>query len=321
MTTIISRQGRATKATTTFTTLNLNAMKKLSLLLVLLCFSQIALLAQKETAYFTVGNVSENLEEVMQSCKESLTTGGFKIIGEYKAAASEDLAVICYTSPKLEEIALSFKDRGALAATLKVGFRKEGNNVKISMLNPMYLFYAYFTEGIEEHEKSLLEISNDAKTALKSLGSDFTPFGGELEKKKLQKYHYKVMMPYFEDAVELKEFNSFEEGLKTIQKNLEDGVGETQKVYQLFYKDKEVAVFGVALNDKETGEGKFLPIIGEDHVAALPYEIILQGKTASILHGKYRIALHWPELTMGTFMKIMSTPGDIKSTLEALTEE
>ena len=28
--------------------------------------------------------------------------------------------------------------------------------------------------------------------------------------------------------------------------------------------------------------------------------------------------LHWPELTMGTFMKIMSTPGDIEDTLEEL---
>ena len=52
----------------------------------------------------------------------------------------------------------------------------------------------------------------------------------------------------------------------------------------------------------------------------MPYEIILQGKTASILHGRYRIALHWPELTMGTFMKIMSTPGDIKNTMQGLTE-
>ncbi|MEX1383895.1 MAG: hypothetical protein AB1Z17_10895, partial [Lutibacter sp.] len=60
------------------------------------------------------------------------------------------------------------------------------------------------------------------------------------------------------------------------------------------------------------------PKIGEAHVAALPYEIILQGKNATMLHGKYRIALHWPELTMGTFMKIMSTPGDIEDTLEEL---
>jgi hypothetical protein len=70
----------------------------------------------------------------------------------------------------------------------------------------------------------------------------------------------------------------------------------------------------------KTGEGHFLPIIGEEHIAAMPYEIILQDKQATMLHGRFRIALHWPDLTMGTFMKIMSTPGDIESTLKALCQ-
>jgi len=64
----------------------------------------------------------------------------------------------------------------------------------------------------------------------------------------------------------------------------------------------------------------FLPIIGEENIAAMPYEIILQGKEASMLHGKYRFALHWPELSMGKFMKIMSTPGDVKTFMEELTK-
>ncbi len=88
----------------------------------------------------------------------------------------------------------------------------------------------------------------------------------------------------------------------------------------MIYPNKKVAVFGVALDSNEDGEAYFLPKIGESHVAALPYEIILQGKQVSMLHGKYRIALHWPDLTMGTFMTIMSTPGDIEDALEALCE-
>ena len=91
-------------------------------------------------------------------------------------------------------------------------------------------------------------------------------------------------------------------------------------VYKLVFTSEKVAVFGIGLDDKEEGEASFLPTIGEAHAAALPYEIILQGKEVTMLHGKYRIALHWPELTMGTFMKIMSTPGDIEDTLEALCQ-
>jgi len=158
----------------------------------------------------------------------------------------------------------------------------------------------------------------DLKTALTSLGTSFQPFGGTVKADKLKKYHYKIMMPYFSDPVTLNEFNSFEEGLKIIENNLKTKKGKTQQVYKLIYTKEKIAVFGVGLQSTEDGESYFLPKIGEDHVAALPYEIILQGKTATMLHGKYRIALHWPELTMGTFMKIMSTPGDIEDTLEGL---
>ena len=127
-------------------------------------------------------------------------------------------------------------------------------------------------------------------------------------------------MPYFSDPVVLNEFPSFEEGVKTIENALISKAGNTKLVYKLIYNNAKVAVFGVGLLNKEDGESYFLPIIGEDHVAALPYEIILQDKVATMLHGKYRLALHWPDLTMGTFMKIMSTPGDIEDTLEALCQ-
>ena len=63
-----------------------------------------------------------------------------------------------------------------------------------------------------------------------------------------------------------------------------------------------------------------MPIIGEDHLAALPYEIILSDNKATMLHGRFRIALHWPSLTMGTFTKIIGTPGDIETTMKSLTK-
>jgi len=295
-------------------------MKRIFITFLIILVSQITVFSQDIPAYFEVGKSTENMDESASLVKESLKTSGFKIIGEYNPGASENLAVICYTHPDLEKIALGFSDRGALAAALKIGLKKEGDLVKISMLNPMYLFYAYFIDGVEKHESELEKISANAKKAMKNVGTEFSPFGGILDKGKLQKYHYKVMMPYFVDAEELNEFASFDEGLKTIQANLASGKGNTKKVYELIYQEKRVAVFGVGLLNPEDGEPKFLPIIGEENIAAMPYEIILQGNTATILPGKYRLALSWPELTMGTFMKIMSTPGDIKDTMEGLTE-
>jgi hypothetical protein len=128
------------------------------------------------------------------------------------------------------------------------------------------------------------------------------------------------MMPYFTDPVELNEFTSFDEGLKTIENNLKAHKENTTLVYKVIYPTEKVAVFGIGLQSKEDGESYFLPKIGEENIAAMPYEIILQGKTVTMLHGKYRLALSWPELTMGTFMKIMSTPGDIEDMLQAVCE-
>ncbi len=295
-------------------------MKRLKLLFLVTLTSLSGVFAQDLTAYYEVGNSNANMNEVIETVKNALQDGGFNIIGTYNPKESDDLAVICYTRSDLEKIALDFSDRGALAATLKIGLKKDNGVIKISMLNPIYLFYAYFVEGISKHESELQKISDEAINAMKKLGSDMKPFGGALSKNKLQKYHYKIMMPYFNNAEKLNEFSSFEEGVKVIKNNLATNKGNTQKVYELIYPDKQVAVFGVALFNKEDGEAKFLPIIGEDQLAAMPYELILQGKTASILPGRYRIALHWPELTMGTFMKIMSTPGYIKKTMEGLTE-
>ncbi len=295
-------------------------MKQLLIVLSIVTLFQINVPAQKQPAYYLVATSQGTIADAERSVTTALQSSGFNVIGQYNPANSENLAVVCYTHPDLEKIALDFADRGALAAALKIGFKKEDNSVKISMINPMYLFYAYFVEGIDVHEKELLTISERAKTAMKKVGSNFIPFGGELSKKELQKYHYKIMMPYFEDAEELKEFDSFEAGLKTIRENLNAGKGDTKKVYELIYTDKKVAVFGVALLNTEEGEPKFLPIIGDENVAAMPYEIILQGETASILPGKYRLAISWPNLSMGTFMKIMNTPGDIEDTMEKLTE-
>jgi len=92
----------------------------------------------------------------------------------------------------------------------------------------------------------------------------------------------------------------------------------TKLVYKQVFQSKKAAVYGVRLLNSKKGENHFLPIIGEEHIAAMPYEIIIQNNTASMLHGRFRIALCWPDLEMGIFMKIMSTPGYIEETFKSL---
>lgn len=272
-------------------------------------------------AYYKVATVKSTISDVATQVKDALTSYNFEVVGEYSPAANPDLYVVCYTRKDLADITLKFEDRGALASVLKVGLKKNGELIDVSMLNPEYIFYAYLYEDIDPYISALDGITSDAKKALSVVGDEFVPFGGFQDRDDLDNYRYKIMMPYFTDPEDLAEYDSFDEGLEVIRKNLDAKKGNTIKVYELVYPDQEVAIFGIGLLDPEEGEAEFLPIIGDDHVAAMPYEIILQGNEVTMLHGRFRIALHWPELTMGTFMKIMSTPGNIEEFMEGITEK
>ena len=275
---------------------------------------------QDLSPYIKVGESTKSIKEVTKEVIQTLKDNSFIVLGAYNPSNKSSLTVVAFTRTDLKNTVVKVKDRGALAATMKVGLVQKNGKVIISYTNPDYILRAYLPINYNTYKSVFEKFSADLKATFAPLGKEFIPFGGTVKADKLAKYHYKIMMPYFTDPVELKEFKSFEEGLETITKNLEAKKGNAVKVYRIVYKNEKVAVFGVGLLNKEEGEPHFLPKIGEDHVAALPYEIILQGNQATMLHGKYRIALHWPDLTMGTFMKIMSTPGDIEDALESLCE-
>jgi hypothetical protein len=270
--------------------------------------------------FFKTSNQDNAITVLVDEVVAGLEDKNFTVVGEYKPMQSDDMFIICFTRDDLQKASLSFEDRGALASVLKIGFQKTSEGITVSLQNPMYMFYAYFRNDIDKQMGKLLIIDADAKLVLSDLFGALSPFGGELEATQLIKYHYKMMMPYFDDPVELEAYDSFEQGLAHIQRKLAIST-DVKMVYKQIYAEQEIAVFGLALTNTEEGESHFLPIIGESHLAALPYDIILQGKEVTMLHGKYRIALYWPELTMGTFMKIMSTPGDIEDAFEEITKK
>jgi len=276
--------------------------------------------AEELPAYYKVAELQVSMDDAVQSVSKGLSGQGFEILGKYNPGNNSDLQVIAFTRKDLQNICLNQNDRGILASILKVGFQKKDDNVVVSVLNPMYLFYAYLADYADKYNKELSGIDKEVFDALKNVGSLHEPFGGSLESDDLKDYHFMAMMPRFDDPVELNEFSSFDEGVSIIRKNLEAKKGNIIKVFELILPEKNVAIFGVGLMDAEEGEAHFLPIIGEGHIAAMPYEIILEGKEATMQHGKYRFALHWPELSMGEFMKIMSTPGDVEGFLEELTK-
>lgn len=296
-------------------------MKRKNLSVIVLLMLSISIGVAQSIAPFVKTNAqSKSISDLSVEIKSALEAHNFSIVGEYNPMESSDLKVICFTRNDLQKASLSFEDRGALASVLRIGLEKTAAGVSVSLQNPMYVFYAYFREDISKQVSVLKTIDAEAKLVLTELYGSLSNFGGELDTEKLMNYHYKVMMPYFDDPAELETYASFEEGLAHIQAKLA-GSTTVKKVFEQVYSAEKVAVFGLAFNDVEKGEAKYLPIIGESHIAAMPYEIILQGNVVTMLPGKYRIALYWPELTMGTFMKIMSTPGDIEDAFSTVTEK
>lgn len=274
--------------------------------------------AQKIAPYIKVGESTKSVEQISEDIQKTLTENSFEILGEYNPEGKSNLKVIVFTNDKLKNTVVKISDRGALAGAVKVGIVNKNGKTTVSYTNPDYILRAYLRDNYGSFISTFSQFSKDVKLAFEPIGTEFMPFGGGIEQKKLKDYHYKIMMPYFTDPVSLNEYATFEEGLSIIEKNLKAQKGYSKEVYRIVYPDQKIAVFGIGLASEKDGEKVFLPIIGEEHIAAMPYEIILQGKEATMLHGKYRIALHWPDLTMGTFMKIMSTPGDIEDTLKEI---
>jgi len=295
-------------------------MKKLFFSIVFFIVTVFQINAQSLSPFYDCGTSNGNLSQVKDKVKKNLKDAGFYVTGGYFVGGNKKWYVLTVSSKNLQSICLKVKDKGLFAANLRVGFIVNNDKVTITALNPKYMFAGYFRNEYDKYKSSLSQLSSKFLSAIKSINGKLVSFGGSLELSKLKKYHYMMGMPYFDDYIELKEFSSFEKAVSTITNNLKNNKSHTRLVYKLEYKNSKKAVIGVGLLDKEKGAQHFLPIIGYKHLAAMPYEIVIYGNKAYMLHGRFRFAMYWPELSMSQFSKIMSTPGDIEDIMESLTE-
>jgi len=271
-------------------------------------------------AYKTTGDVSSVASDV----KGKLTAAGFEIAGEYSPYAGADIIVV--TNDALKANAAK-SDRGGYGAAQRVAVTKNGDDIEVSYTNPVYMAAAYRMAGDLADVRAQLE---------GALGAE-SDFGSEknLTAEDLRKYHYTVMMEYFDDPSELAEYDNHAEAVKAVEAGLAAGAGGTAKVYRIDVpgkspEGKEMTVFGVAMKgvnaDDCSGDEFIMSRIDKStprHTAHLPYEILVNGDEAEALYGRFRIAIDWPHLPMvassngGTFFSIMCSPNAIE---EALTQ-
>jgi len=282
-------------------------MKKFLWMLLLTVWAPLALAI---TPYVSGDKVAGgDVNAVMGQVEKKLTAEGFTVVGKYSPKGVSQYGVVVVTDKGILDAIHNLGGSTIVGAGIRVGVKADGT---VSYMNPDYWYRAFFRKQFSSAEPAVKAVEVKLQ---KSLGAG-KGFGGDESAGDLPNYHYMVGMERFEsNKNELKSYGSFEAAVKAIQDNLAKGVNKTSKVYEVVMADKKIAVFGVAMNDPKTGEGVWLNKVGTDHIAAMPCEIYVVGGKANALYGRYRIALSWPNLGMGTFMKISDAPDEILETL------
>ena len=299
-------------------------MKNSLIILILLAFGANSY-AQSLDPYILASVSKQEINDVTPVIKASLEENGFIIAGEYMPVNDPSRWVVVVSHNELIKAVQQVGGLTGFAATLRVAATEEEGVVNISYTNPLYWGNAYFRDDFDKVAANYDKLAAAFTKALESVGKfDGTPFGSEkgVEVDKLRKYHYMFGMPYFDDTKELGEFDDQQTALDIIDGNLEAGKPGVTLVYKFQVPNTQLTLYGLALSG-ETGEENFMPkidITAPKHTAFLPYEILVTSGDVHMLHGRFRIAVSFPDLTMGTFTKIMSTPGDIEDLLKQLTE-
>ncbi|HTP05866.1 MAG TPA: hypothetical protein VMM54_12015 [Nitrospirota bacterium] len=259
--------------------------------------------------YRGTGTIEAKLPEV----KAGLEQKGFQVVGDYEPYKGARVLVV--TSDALKAAAAK-SDFGAYGAVIRVSVTDTGKELQVAATNPRYYAAAYrMQEGLEDVAAALEQAIN--KTA---------EFGSQegMTAAKLRKYHYMVMMPYFDEPIKLASYPSQDKALEVVEAALAAKKGGSSKVYRVDVPGKKESVIGVAVTEGSGADAAIMKVIdlGElKHTPHLPYELVVSNGKVYMLHGKFRIALDFPDLTMGTFMKISGAPSAIEEKLKVVAGE
>lgn len=281
--------------------------------------------AQNLKPYILGVETTESIADIKTKLHSNLVANNIEIVGEYQPANDKNRWIVIFTSNELEAAVQKVGGITCFAATLRIGITKENGKTLVSYTNPIYWGNAYFREDYSKVSSLYNSLNKNMVNTMNALGEfKNTPFGSEegINASDLHKYHYMMGMPYFDDTIELEDFESHKAAIDKIDASIKKGVPNVKQVYKVNIPNEELTLYGFALSGDD-GESNFMPIIdisSPKHTAFLPYEVLVIGKEVHILHGRYRIALSFPDLTMSTFTKIMSTPGDIEDLLEQLVK-
>lgn len=275
-------------------------------------FLMVTAQAQSLQPFVLASSASKPLAQEIERVRTALDAAGFDILGEY--APFDGAHVIAISHDGLRTAAAA-SEWGGFGAAIHVGLTEVGEAVQVSYMNPAYMAAAYRMSALTP------EIADTLKAALGAEREFGTREGRSAEA--LSSFHYMIGMEYFTDPYELATHASHAEALKVVEDNLAKAVGGTALVYKLAIPGTEQVLFGVSraqVEDKRANDRHILAdTVDQDAelktTPYLPYQMLVVGDEVLALHMRFRMAVYHPDLTMGTFGKLMSSPGAIEDLL------
>ena len=293
--------------------------------LVLLLSLFLAGTAAAETTYqpFVLASINDaGLEQQTEETVMALKKAGFTIAGQYSPFDNSN--VIVATSPNLKAVA-ALTDRGGYGAGQRVSVSLRGGKTEVAFVNPLYIQHAYRMEG---DLQSVYDQLRDALGHVEEFGAE-----KKMTAKKLAKYHYMVAMQRFDDPSELGSFESFEAAVAAVENGLAVEGDPLTLIYRIDIPGKDQAVFGVCMKaasdaDEEIDidaahQMSIVDFEGFSKAAYFPYEIMVNVKEVEALHMRFRMAVHFPDLSMmgeHGFTKLMASPGATEDALEEMVQ-
>lgn len=259
------------------------------------CSSQ-ALSAGESTAPKVVHAYLNGALMTAEEVSAKLTAAGFEVIGTYEVNKKNKLQTVIYTNDALKTMA-SKPGRGFAGLGRVLIDNKNG---KISISNPVYFGKAFMQDEADYPEMKKI------KDTLTATFTGLTEATDKWEYAELSDYHFMVSMPYYQDSIVV-------------------GEGETEELLKKAesYKKGKSHLFTLKIAEGKYLVGydlgkrtaKFPEKIGVENAGLLPYTILIENKEARILAPKFYLAVSYPQLTMGQFMKIATVPGAIEKDL------
>jgi hypothetical protein len=267
---------------------------------------------EKLKPYVLASDQAGDKAQVIKDTKAALTAQGFEIVGEYSPYESADIIVV--TSPELKSNAAKSK-MGGYGAIQRVSVTASEGKLQVAYTNPVYMANVYRMAG------DLSDVAAKLKAAL----GDQQTFGAEgLTPKELRNYHYKFLMPYFDDPYKLGKFDSYEKAVDAVEQGLAQKRGGVSKVYRVEIPGKQETVFGVHMTEGCSGDKFIMDKIDFGTLKStphLPYEVLVLGNEVYALAAKFRIAESFPDLSMvgsNSFFSIMCAPDAIETALTTM---